>query len=356
VRASLTLPYVVSSRELTLGATVGLVPSGRGYSQAEAMLRDAEAALNRAKCRGKGCVEVFSPSMYDVSLRRLDLEGELKNAVRRGELLYHYQPIVEMRTGQIRSSEALIRWHHPHRGLLPPSQFIEAIEEGGLLPIVGWSLLPEALSQLRRWRNRVGFGSDFAMNLNLTGQQLLQPEVVESFLIELARHQLPPSALRIEVTENTLISGQAELIEALNRLADIGVEIQLDDFGTGFASLRHLSELPLSAVKIDRSFVTPLLKGRKEASIVESLIAMAHGLGLKVIAEGVENTDQFDLLGSLGCDYAQGFLIGKPMPFDQFDEGFAQSVRPWTGAVEDGSKRRQSTEMFHSAHTLPFVA
>lgn len=325
VRASLTLPYVVSNRELTLGATVGIVSSSRGYSQAEAMLHDAEAALNRAKCRGKGCAEVFSPSMYDVSLRRLDLEGELKNAVRRGELLYHYQPIIEMRTGQIRSSEALIRWHHPRRGLLPPSQFIEAIEESGLLPVVGWSLLPGALSRLRRWRNRVGFGSEFTMNLNLTGQQLLQPGVVEGFHIELARHRLPPSALRIEVTENTLISGQAELIGALNRLADMGVEIQLDDFGTGFASLRHLSELPLSAVKIDRSFVTPLLKGKKEASIVESLIAMAHGLGLKVIAEGIESTDQFDLLDSLGCDYAQGFLIGKPMPFDQFNESFAPS-------------------------------
>lgn len=308
---------------------VAAVTCSYGPIGSSARFDDSALFLHRPTRR---CEEVVVRHANRSATRDLHTDDEIFEAVHNNELLYHYQPIVEMRTGWLKSCEALLRWQHPRRGVLPPSQFLEAMEQGGLLPKIGWSLLPTAMSCLQTWRDSSESHDALTMNINLTSEQLLEPGLVQRLRTELTRHQLSPSALRIEITESTTISAETKLVDTLEQIADLGVEIQLDDFGTGFASLRHLNELPISALKIDRSFVASLPNGRRQIVMVRSLIELSHDLGLKVIAEGVESNDQFDLLASFGCDFAQGFLFDKPLDAAAFRSGMNRATARRNGS------------------------
>jgi EAL domain-containing protein (putative c-di-GMP-specific phosphodiesterase class I) len=282
------------------------------------MLRDAEAALNRARAKGGGRAELFDASMYQASVERLQLDVDLRRAFDDGEMFTVYQPIVETDGGRIRGFEALARWRHRERGVVAPAQFIATCEEIGLIGRLGQLVLDDALGELVRWR-AFGVGDALVANVNVSPVQLAEAGLADEVADALARHGLPGAALCLEITEGSLLEASQPVRDTLARLHAIGVRVNLDDFGTGYGFLTHLRTMPIAAVKIDRSFVGTLPGDRASVAITTALVQLAHGLGIGVIAEGVEQAEQFEFLRSLGCESAQGYWLAEPRPSSAFD-------------------------------------
>jgi diguanylate cyclase (GGDEF)-like protein len=305
ILAALRPAFRIEPHELHMSATVGIsVYPGDGTS-AEALLANADAAMYHAKQSGRNAYKFFAPAMNAFAHERLELETGLRRALQENELELHYQPKVDIDSGAVVSLEALARWRHPTRGLVPPSAFIPIAEDCGLIGPLGEWVLRTACAQNRAWQE-AGL-KPMRVAVNVSAKQFRQTRLLEFVRSVLEETGLDARYLEIELTESTVMSNAEESVRLLKSLSDMGVHIAIDDFGTGYSSLAYLKRLPLNVLKVDRSFVTDLARSPDDASIVQAVISMAHSLRLKVIAEGVETREQLDLLKALGCDQFQGF-------------------------------------------------
>jgi PAS domain S-box-containing protein len=311
LQAALGRPFDLDGRQVYSTASIGISLGSGSYSKAEDVLRDADTAMYRAKALGKARAEVFDTSMREQVLSRLQLDTELRLAVERHEFMPYYQPIMELATGRLRGFEALLRWQHPVRGVVLPAEFIAVIEENGFVVPVGRRFFAEVCRQLGRWRTEDDQACHFSLNVNFAGQQFLDPRLVEDLLIMIDDAGIEPERMVVEITESSAIGNIARAVAVLERIREAGLRIVLDDFGTGYSSLSCLHELPISGLKLDRSF---LLRERRHPEILKAILMLARQLGLTVTAEGVETAAQAEELRALGCDYAQGFLFARPMP------------------------------------------
>jgi diguanylate cyclase (GGDEF)-like protein/PAS domain S-box-containing protein len=299
-------PFVLAGGEVFLSTSVGIALAGGPDERPEDLIRDADAAMYRAKERGKARFEVFDEDMRATATHRLELETALRRALEHGELRVHYQPALDLARREVVGCEALVRWEHPERGLLAPAEFVPLAEETGLIVPLGAWVLREAC------RTAAGWPEERDVAVNLTARQIAQPDVVAVVAGALAEAGLEPARLCLELTESGVLgAGAAETLRALKAL---GVKLAIDDFGTGWSSLGHLRSFPLDVVKLDRSFVAGLGTAPRDDAIAEAVISLAHALGLSTVAEGVETEGQRAVLERLGCDTAQGYLFGRPAP------------------------------------------
>jgi diguanylate cyclase (GGDEF)-like protein len=307
-------PFEVEGLEQHLSASVGVAVSGGETEDAESLIRDAHAAMYRAKDRGRSRAELFDQDMRSKAVRRLQLERELRRALDREELTLHYQPIVALGSGEIPALEALLRWHHPQRGVIEPGEFIPVAEESGLIHPIGRWVIERACQQSVAWNQLRPDDRPIDMTINLSARQFSQTGFPQTVAGILTRTGVDPVHLKLEITESILVERSGSAEEMLRELAGMGVQLILDDFGTGYSSLSYLNRFPFDAIKIDRSFIEGLGIEQDRSAIVEAIVGMARALGLRAIAEGVENEVQLAELRRLGCAFAQGFLFSGPMP------------------------------------------
>jgi diguanylate cyclase (GGDEF)-like protein/PAS domain S-box-containing protein len=308
----LSRPYQVAGNELHTTPSIGISVFPADGDDTDTLLKNADTAMYQAKAAGRNNAQSFTPAMNQARGERLQLEAGLRTAVERHEFSLHYQPQVDLVSNRIVGMEALIRWRHPELGNIPPLKFIPVAEDIGLIESIGSWVLEEALSQVARWRE--DGHPTLRVAVNLSAQQLCVRDLPEQVALALKRHGLPGEALELEITESMAMQDPAHTAAMLKRLRDHGVAVAVDDFGTGYSSLAYLKQLPLSCLKLDRSFVMDIEKDANDAAICTATIQMAHSLGLGVVAEGVETGEQLDFLQRLGCDTVQGYFISKPMP------------------------------------------
>ncbi len=308
--------------ELFVTACIGVAISRPGAS-AEDLVREADAALYRAKDHGRSAIEFFDEDLRSRARSRVDLGASLRRALERGELFLVHQPVVQLGNVTLRGSEALIRWAHPDRGVISPLDFIPLAEETGLIVPVGEWVLAEALRQISRWRRRFPLAGDYALAVNLSARQLSSPDLVAAVAGALATSEVPPSSVYLEITETTLLSQVASNLDTLRLLRDLGVHLTVDDFGTGYSSLSYLRQLPIDSLKIDRSFIDGLGVDSHDTAIVEAVIGLAKVLELDVVAEGVETRTQLQLLREMGCRTGQGFLFSEPLDTTEMERFLA---------------------------------
>jgi diguanylate cyclase (GGDEF)-like protein/PAS domain S-box-containing protein len=311
---TLAAPFPVDGRDITVGASVGVAVANAGSGGAADLLRDAEIALYRAKASALNRVAVFESGMGGASMARLELDSDLRRAVERNELRLHYQPLVDLATGAVVGHEALVRWEHPTRGLLGPAAFIPLAEETGLILGIGEWVLTEACRQARAWQDAMPTDPPLTISVNLSARQFTAPDLAATVARVLAESGLPASSLELEITESVAMSDAAATGVTLRALRELGVRLVLDDFGTGYSSLAYLSEMALDSVKVDRAFVARLGVPGANHSIIAAVAALAHGLGMEVTAEGIEEADQLAAVIDLGCDRGQGYLFARPLP------------------------------------------
>jgi predicted signal transduction protein with EAL and GGDEF domain len=313
IAAELRAPFQLGGREWFVSASMGIALADADRLSPDELLREAEIAMVRAKGDPTMRHALFEPSMSTQTLERIDLENDLRRALQRHELRAHYQPIVDLTTGRVMGFEALVRWQHPTRGLIPPLSFIPLAEETGLIGPVGRWVLETACRQAAIWRDARPNEDPLVMSVNLSGRQFAQPELVDEIAEVLAESGLEPGALELEITESVVMDQSESGVRTLRRLRDLGVRLVLDDFGTGYSSLSYLKHLPLDTIKIDRSFVAGIDQAA-DRSIVEAVVALAHGLRIGVVAEGIETDAQRRRLLDLGCRLGQGYLFSPPVP------------------------------------------
>ncbi len=322
VRSVLSRPFVLEGSEVFLGGSVGIALNTFGVDDPEELLAHAEAAMYQAKGRGGFAVETFEESLRIEVLDRVTTERSLHRALERSELLLHYQPVVELEGATTVGVEALVRWEHPDRGLVGPQRFIPVAEESGLIIPIGAWVLEQACTQLRHWHRLEASGPPGSVEVNLSARQIDDPGIVPTVEQILDRTGLPPEHLTLEITESALMKDAAAALVVLRALKEIGVLLAIDDFGTGYSSLSYLQRFPLDIIKVDRMFIEVLGGGPEGEEIVSAVISLAHALGLKVVAEGVETVEQLIVLRALRCDFAQGYLFSRPLPAEELGAGF----------------------------------
>ncbi|QYO65077.1 putative bifunctional diguanylate cyclase/phosphodiesterase [Leptolyngbya sp. 7M] len=283
-------------------------------------LRNADIAMYRAKAEGKSRYSVFDTVMHAQVVQRLHLETDLRLAIERQELQLYYQPILATATHEIIGFEALLRWHHPTRGMIAPAEFIPIAEETGLIIPLGRWILWEACHQMQRWKAEFPNSGLRYMSVNLSGRELLQPDITDRITQILVETGLEPHHLKLEVTESSLITNTEVAGDRLKQLSATGIKLSLDDFGTGYSSLSYLHRFPVNHLKVDRSFVKDLCDNDESLKITESIVVLAHSLNMKVIAEGVEHQSQLARLRQLGCEYVQGYLFSPAIPANSATE------------------------------------
>ncbi|HEX8139589.1 MAG TPA: EAL domain-containing protein [Pyrinomonadaceae bacterium] len=313
VQKELTTPFILSSHEVFTATSIGIALSTAGYEHPEDILRDADTAMYRAKEGGRARHEVFSQEMHARAVNLLTLETDLRRAIEREEFLVYYQPIVALSTGRIAGFEALVRWQHPERGLIPPAEFISVAEDTRVIIPLGLWVLREACRQMCRWQWQSPDNRSLTLSVNLSGVQFTQPDLVEQIKRILDETNLDPHSLKLEITESVVMEHAEAAIAMLVQLKALGVQLSIDDFGTGYSSLSYLHRFPTDALKIDRSFVCQMGMSDENAEIVRTIKTLAGNLGMEVVAEGVETLEQLARLGALGCEYAQGYLFSKPV-------------------------------------------
>ena len=316
IEAELRVPFDLDGRDTFVAASMGIALGRAGSTEPGELLRDAEIALYRAKADLTTHHALFEPGMSAAVTERLDLENDLRRAVERGELRLHYQPLVDLATSRIVGLEALVRWQHPTRGLVPPLSFIPLAEETGLILSIGRWVLETACRQARAWQIEFPAEPPILMSVNLSAKQFARADLVGQMSAILAETGLKSSCLELEITESVLMDESDAGIQALQALRGLGVKLVLDDFGTGYSSLSYLKHLPLDTIKIDRSFVAELTGDDANLAIVQAVISLAHGLGIDVVAEGIETGEQLARLRELACDRGQGYFYARPLPAD----------------------------------------
>ena len=319
VLQTISAPFKLTNHEAITTASIGVALSSTNYKEAEDIIRDADTAMYRAKDSGKARFEIFNTAMHTRAVTLLRLETDLRRAIENEELCVYYQPIVSVANGQLHGFEALVRWHHPGRGVVSPTDFIPLAEETGLILPLGMNVLREACRQLRQWHQYSLGDRDLIMSVNLSGKQLTQPDLIERIEEVLHECQLKPWHLKLEVTESVVMENPEVAAITLARLRELGVLLSIDDFGTGYSSLSYLNRFPLNILKIDRSFISTMNQTEENLQIVKTIVTLACNLGMQVIAEGVETEEQLNQLKLLKCQFAQGFLFSEPMHPTQAD-------------------------------------
>ena len=315
VLAEFAKPLRVENREFFLTASIGITTrNDHGAAVPDEMLRRADTAMYGAKTSGGGRYALYHSEMSNQVRSRLRMEHDLHLALGAGQLFLEYQPIIALESGEVDGLEALVRWDHPELGLLPPSLFIPIAEQSGLAPAVGEVVLREACRQLAEWRRSMGADAPGSVNINLSRAQLHQPDLVDRFERAIRETGVPPGSLRTEITESAVMQDPEAGTRLLRGLRELGIHQCLDDFGTGHSSLGSLHELPIDTLKLDRSFITPLDGHRGFAAIVHATIQLASNLDLRVVAEGIETSDQLVTLQAMGCEFGQGFLFSRSLP------------------------------------------
>ncbi len=309
---ALERPIQLDGKEFFTAASIGIAVSSTGYDRPEDVLRDADIAMYRAKREGKACYRLFNSAMHAHARKALDLENDLRRAVERREFLNFYQPIVSLQTGGIVGFEALARWMHPTRGIIPPSDFLKTAEDTGLILPIGGMLMREACRRLHQWQREFPNAAALTMSVNASPKQIVQPDLA-SIIAQIAHEcGIDTRNLVLEMTEDTLIENADLLAARLSDLKAMGIRMAIDDFGTGYASLSYLHRFPFDILKIDRSFIGTQDDSNGQWHIVQSAIDIAHNLNMLVVAEGVETEMQRARLQTMQCDYGQGFLFFKP--------------------------------------------
>ena len=336
VAAAFTQPFALEGVEHFVSASIGIAiahPSKQPTASAELLIRDADAAMYRAKESGRSRCVLFDAEMRASAMRRLEVERELRYALDRDEFALHYQPVVSLRTGEITGLEALVRWQHPKRGLLDPSDFVSIAEDSGLIEPIGRWVQERACRQILDWHEQRPDARPFDVAVNLSARQVAHRDLPATIAEIIDRTGLDPVHLRLEITESVLVEESATAIASLEALNEIGVRLVLDDFGTGYSSLAYLNRFPFHALKIDRSFVDALGIEQERTAIVEAIIGMARALSLEVIAEGVESEVQLAELRRLGCDYAQGHLFHAAMPAGDVSQMLREGALDYSGIL-----------------------
>jgi diguanylate cyclase (GGDEF)-like protein len=312
IQRKLSMPAEFGAYRVFISVSTGIVLGNPRYDTPEDILRDADIAMYRAKNQGRGRYEVFTPAMLETAMSRMDLENDLRQAIENEEFIVHYQPIVRLGDEVIIGFEALVRWQHPERGLLSPVDFIPLAEETGLIVPIGYLVFEQAFGQLKEWQEQHPSRPPLSININLSTRQCADIELINKIKDLLDKYDLSPDSLNLELTESLVVEDTKYISSMLEKLRDLGIRVQIDDFGTGYSSLGYLNTLPIDVLKIDRTFISQLDSSKSGLEIVRTIIALAQGLGMKVIAEGVETEDQLIKLKALGCEYMQGFLFARP--------------------------------------------
>lgn len=316
-------PFIVAGRELSVTTSVGVSVHPEDGMDAESLVKNSDAAMYRAKQRGRDNYQMYTPALNDKALERLELENRLRRALDNEELELFYQPIVHAATRTLSGAEALLRWRHPELGLIGPGEFINAAEVSGLIVPIGDWVLRKAARQAKVWSLREG--RPLSVSVNLSARQFQQHNLVERVRYALVEADLDASQLELEITESSAMENAENSVRVMDELKGLGVRLALDDFGTGYSSLNYLRRFPLDTVKLDKAFVHEI-SGPGDGAIAKAVIAMSHGLGLRVTAEGVETEMQMDFLVRQECDLIQGFLCGEPVPAGVFDQFFARTA------------------------------
>ncbi|MEX2571843.1 MAG: EAL domain-containing protein [Gemmatimonadota bacterium] len=325
IQRELSIPLKLSGFEVVTSASIGIALSSIGYEDPEFLLRNADLAMYRAKAEGHARIEIFDRMMHADALARLQLENDIRTGIERGEFKLHFQPILCLAENRIVAAEALIRWEHPTRGLLQPDEFVSVAEEAGLIAPLGRWVLREACLRAHGWRRRFTAYGRLGISINLSAKQLAHVDLVGEVRAALDDSGLEASALKLEITESAVMARAEDAVVLLADLKRLGVKLHVDDFGTGYSSLSYLHRFPLDALKIDRSFIGRMADDGLTLRLVETLIELARGIGVDVIAEGVETAEQFALLRDLKCRMGQGHLFAEPLPAEAFEALLADS-------------------------------
>lgn len=310
----LKTPMLIQGLEIVTSASIGVAIAEEKGETMEELIRRADIGMYRAKALGRNRWELHQPAESDPTVDRLRALGELRNGISDGALRVHYQPRIDLRTGGTSGVESLVRWQHPTRGLLPPSEFIAMAEESGLVRPLGAWVLKETLKQAEHWRQVDPNTAGLQYAVNLSARQLNDPELVQMIEAALRLRKMDPSLLLLEITETALMNDPEAALESLTDLKNLGVSLAVDDFGTGYSSLTYLKKFPIDELKIDRSFIMGLGSDTGDEAIVSSCIDLAHAVGIRAVAEGVETPEQVQTLKVMGCDLAQGFHFARPLP------------------------------------------
>jgi diguanylate cyclase (GGDEF)-like protein/PAS domain S-box-containing protein len=308
-------PFDQAGKELFMHASVGVAVAGGARTTAEELLRNADVSMYTAKNNGKNRVEIYEPRMHAAAMTRLALRVDLERALERGEFFVLYQPVLQLTTRRIVGVEALLRWRHPHRGIVPPGDFVPLAEETGLIDPIGRWVLEEASRQLRTW-DASWPAAGLTMSVNVSARQLAQPGFVEDVATLVRDHELAPGRLILELTEGVLLRDSDATLTTLRDLKQTGVRLAIDDFGTGYSSLSYLRQFPIDVIKIDRSFVASMSNGPDETALMQSILKLSDTLHLETVAEGIEDAGQLAQLRILGADLGQGFLFARPLAPD----------------------------------------
>ena len=316
LQRELSMPYNLGGHEVFITVSIGIALSAAYYHRPEDILQDADTAMYRAKRLGKARHEVFNQAMRTHAEDVLGMERDLRRAVERQELFLQYQPIISLDTGGLRGFEALVRWQHPERGLIPPLKFIPIAEETGQIIPLGIWILSEACRQMRRWQDMSPAGEPLTISVNLSCKQFMQPDLLEQIQAVLRETDLDPRSLKLEITETVVMENIETATRTLEQLRALGVELSIDDFGTGYSSLSYLQSFPVSTLKVDRSFVSRITESDGTAEIVRTIMRLAQSLGMDVVAEGVETERQLAELTGMDCEFGQGYYFSEPMDED----------------------------------------
>lgn len=322
IHLELRKPFQWRCRRVIPAAVIGVAKAHSSVAQPEDLLHDADTALLEARSMGRGRLVCYSSGMRERTLARLQMEADLEQAIRNGQMVLHYQPEIDLASQQIVGFEALVRWQHPQRGLIPPGEFIPIAEETGLiLPLGDWGL-KEACRQIVAWHaltqredSRIP-KSALRVSVNLSAKQFGQPGLVKRIASVLKQTAIPEGSLRLEVTESSLMTHEKTALQTMNDLQALGIGLHMDDFGTGYSSLNHLHRFPFDTLKIDRSFVQEIAQKKSSAEIVRAILDLARTLGMDTVAEGIETQEQIERLKSLGCQMGQGYYFARPLPAD----------------------------------------
>ncbi|HEV7395354.1 MAG TPA: EAL domain-containing protein [Pyrinomonadaceae bacterium] len=352
VQEVLSDPFVFAGRELFVTASVGIKYSGDN-SQPEELLRDADTAMYSAKTLGKAQYQIFDTKMHTRAMTQLQIESDLRRAVDRAEFCVNYQPIVSLESGRITGFEALVRWQHPERGRIFPTEFISVAEETGLIMQIDLFVLRQACSQMRKWHDVLPITRRMKVSVNLSCKQFMQPMIVGQVLGILQETGLDPSSLKLEITESVMMEKGDHTMNVLEQFCQAGIELSLDDFGTGYSSLSYIHRFPVSTLKIDQSFIKRI-GGDHNGEIVRAVVTLARNLGMEVVAEGIETAVQLDQLKALNCEQGQGYYFSTPVDAEVATELIQNDERgECLGYVGSGDDRETSSAVMTLTPALP---
>ncbi len=331
IQSSLTKPFIIEGQEITTSVSIGIAFSKTGYSKAEDILRDADSAMYSAKKAGRARYAIFDEKLHKEAIKQLTLRNDLRRSIENEDFVLNYQPIVNLKSGDITGFEALVRWRHPEKGLIPPNDFIPAAEETGLIVPLGEWVLREACRQMHLWNSQPTTETPKYVSVNLASKQFSATDVAELTKSILEETGMSPQHLKLEITESEIMENPQAVSETLLKLKEMGVHLFLDDFGTGYSSLSYLHKFPIDVLKVDRSFVNRIDEKGEATDMVRSIAFLSQNIGLKTVAEGIETKEQLAVLRELSFDYGQGYLFSKPLPANEVESFLNAGPLNFTG-------------------------